>query len=168
MKYKFGIGQSFVLTVKIWASAWFSFLVSIIPLYVWRGGSHSNAELGENLLMAFIGLFFGFLFLTIIQMRSDAAERCSGKEILVQAACAVAIYMIAWIILYAIGKNNFFVAVCGYYFGLILGTGADGRPTFTASLLAAVIFGVIYFFAIILGGKMARDRRAKNLNGMKK
>ena len=73
------ISKCFLMSLRVLASSWLSFLVSIVPLYIWRG-SHPNNKVGENLIMSIIGILFGFLFLMILQIRDDKSHRCSIRD----------------------------------------------------------------------------------------
>ena len=55
------ISNCFLTSFRVLASAWLSFLVSIVPLYIWRG-VHPNNKVGENLIMASIGIFLASSF----------------------------------------------------------------------------------------------------------
>lgn len=160
------ISSCFLLSLRILASAWLSFLVSMIPLYIWRA-THPNDKVGENLIMAIIGLFFGFIFLMILQMRDDRAHRCSLRDTLLISGGGVGIYMLLWIIVYPPAKNNYLIAALGYHLSCLIGTGEDSRPTFLASLASAFIFGVIYFSATIVGTKTAQTRQKRFLKDLK-
>ena len=73
------IANVFLMSLRILASAWLSFLVSIVPLYIWRG-THPNDKFGEDLIMSVIGIIFGFLFLMLFQMRDDSSNRYSSSR----------------------------------------------------------------------------------------
>ena len=168
MKHGSKITEGFFMALKIWGSSWLAFLVAFVPLYIWRGLSQSHGEetraLGQNILMGVIGLCFGFLFLMLLQAKSDEAGRLGDKETLVCASWAVVIYVLAWLFLYFVReKNNVMIAAGGFYFSCLLGVGADERPTWLASLLTALIFGAVYFVAILLGARLARRRKARFL-----
>ena len=161
------ISNCFLMSFRVLASAWLSFLVSIVPLYIWRG-VHPNNKVGENLIMASIGIFFGFLFLMILQMRDDESHRYSMRDILLISGGGVGIYILLWIIVYLPSKNNYLISVLGYHLSYLIGMGADERPTFLASLASAFIFGATYFLAILVGTKIAHKRQDRFLKGLKK
>ena len=56
----------------------------------------------------------------------------------------------------------------GYFLSCAFGVNSENRPTFLASLFAALIFGAVYICAIILGTKIANHRKTKFLNDLKK
>ena len=72
MKEKFL--NSFFVCIRILASAWLTFLVSIIPLYIWRG-TRSGNESGENLLMSVIGLIYLAAFIVGIKIAHIKKKR---------------------------------------------------------------------------------------------
>ena len=150
------IANCLLLSVRIWGTAWLSFLVSVVPLYIWRGTQSDTV--GENILMSIIGLVSGFLILMLLQMRDDKAHSINLKDLLLLGGGGVGFYIIAWIIAHILTQNNYFIAVLGYHFSCLLGTGTHGQPTFFATLISALMFGVVYFIAIVLGGVIARYR----------
>lgn len=155
------------ITLRILASAWLSFLVSIVPLYIWRG-THPNNKTGEHLILSLIGLLFGFLFLMFLQMRDDNSHRFGMRDTLFTAAGGIGLYLLLWIIVYLPTKNNFIIAVLGHSLSCLIRSGADGRPTFPAALASALLFGAVYFLAILTGTKIAHKRHSRFLESMKK
>lgn len=161
------LSNCFLTSLRILASAWLSSLVSIVPLYIWRGTQPYN-KVGEDLIMAIIGIFFGFIFLMILQMRDDKSHRYSKQDALLISGGGIGIYILLWIIAYFPSKNNYLIAVLGYHLSYLIGTGADERPTFLASFVSAFIFGAIYFLAILVGTKIAHKRQKRFLKDLKK
>ena len=171
MKSKSRISNYFFTSLRIWASAWLALLVSLVPMFIWRGTNNESPEVAlyiEYIIMSISGLLVGFVILTLFQSREDSSERLNFKQSVITACCSSGIYIVIWIIAYLINHNNVLVAVNGIYLACALGTNTDGYPTFAASLLSALIFGVVYICAIILGTKIANHRRTKFLNDLKK
>ena len=140
-------------------------------MYIWRGTNNESPEVAlyiEYIIMSISGLLVGFVILTLFQSREDSSERLNFKQSVITACCSSGIYIVIWIIAYLINHNNVWVAVNGIYLACALGTNTDGYPTFAASLLSALIFGVVYICAIILGTKIANHRKTKFLNDLKK
>ena len=160
---KVKIGDIFLTTLKIWGSAWIAYLIAMVPLYIWRGIYHEPefAARGEHIIMSLVGAIVGFVALLLIHGRSDAAERMTDKDMWQHALYSVGIYIIAWMPLWIIAENNYVVATCGYHLIHLFAFGPDGQPTVASALLAALIYGVFYMRAIVLGTKMARRRRTK-------
>ena len=159
--------NSFFVCIRILASAWLTFLVSMIPLYIWRG-THSGDESGENLLMSVIGLIFGFVFMMLLQAKDDKSCRYSLRDATFAGGGGVLMYIALWVLLYLPTKNNYLVAALGYNLSCLIGSGADRRPTFSASLLSALIFGLIYLAAFSVGIKIAHIKKKRFLNDIKK
>lgn len=151
------ISYSFFMSIRILGSAWLSFLVSIAPLFIWRGTNPGN-DVGEEIIMSVIGILFGFLFLMIFQARDNKSYRCSMRDVLLVSGGGIGIYMHVWIIWYLASKNNYLIAVLGYHLSCLIGIGIDGYPAFLASLVSALIFGGTYFLANLVGTKVARKR----------
>ena len=160
----------FFTTLRIWASAWLAFLVSSVPLYVWRGVGNDIEIFSfmENLILSICGLLFGFVILTLFQAKEDNSERMDFKQSVITAICSSGMYLGIWLIAYLINHNNIWIAVNGYFLGCAFRVNSENRPTFLASLFAALIFCAVYICAIILGTKIANRRRTKFLNDLKK
>ena len=161
------ISNCFFISLRILASAWLSFLISIVPLYIWRG-THPSDKLGEDLIMSVIGIVFGFLFLMIFQMRDDKSHRYGARDTLLISSGGIGFYILLWIIVYLPTHNNYLIAVLGYHLSRLIGTGADEYPTLLATLASALIFGVIYFLAILIGTKLAHKRQKQFLKDLRK
>ncbi len=155
--------SGFLTAVKIWGSAWSAFILSIIPLYIWRGsyyGDFDSKLTGENVIMTAIGIIAGFFILMLMHGKSDEAERLSNKEMWQSAGLSVGIYIAVWMFMWALGGNNYLIACCGYHLEKLLGL-QENRPTFFSAITSALIYGFFYFSAIVLGTKMAQKRRNK-------
>ncbi len=152
---------------RILGAAWLAFLVSVVPLYIWRGNHGSNNR-GEEILMSVIGLVFGFLFVLLLQLRDEGARGRSIKDTLTAAGGGIGIYTLLWVLLDLPTKNNFIISVLGSYLARLIGKDADGCPTFAASILAALVFDLVYFLAILLGAVLARKKHLKFLGKLKK
>ena len=171
MKSKSRISDYFFTSLRIWASAWLAFLVSAVPLYIWRGTNNESPEVAlyiEYIIMSISGLLVGFVILTLFQSREDSSERLNFKQSVITACCSAGIYIGIWLIAYLINHNNIWIAVNGYFLGCAFGVNSENHPTFLASLIAALIFGAVYICAIILGTKIANRRKTKFLNDLKK
>ena len=171
MKSKSRISNYLFTSLRIWASAWLALLVSLVPMFIWRGTNNESPEVAlyiEYIIKSISGLLGGFVILTLFQAKQDSSERMNFKQSVITACCSSGIYIVVWIIAYLINHNNVWVAVNGIYLACALGTNTDGYPTFAASLLSALIFGVVYICAIILGTKIANRRKTKFLNDLKK
>ena len=160
------IANVFLMSLRILASAWLSFLVSTVPLYIWRG-THPNDNFGEDLIMSVIGIIFGFFFLMLFQMRDDSSYRYSTRDTLLISSGGVGFYILLSIIAYLPTHNNYLIAVLGYHLSRLIGIGKDEYPTILAALASALIFGVTYFLAILVGTKLAKKRQKRFLKDLK-
>ena len=154
--------RSFFTTFRILGSAWLSFLVSIVPLYIWRS-THIDDKFGENIIMSVIAVLFGFLFVMVFQMKDEQLHRHSKRDNFVTSVGGVGAYMLLCILLYLPTKNNFLIAVLGTNLSYLIATGEDGYPTFFAMFASTLVFGVIYFIAIFVGTKIAYRRQSRLL-----
>ncbi len=163
--FSVSIKSGFLTAVKIWASGWIAFFLSLIPLYIWRGsyrGDYDGRLAGENIIMTSVGIIAGFVVLMLMYGKSDEAERLSNAEMWRDAGLSVGIFMGVWMLAWVfLGGNNYLVACCGYHLEILLGLQENNRPTFFAAVTTVLIYGAVYFFALILGTKMARNRRIK-------
>lgn len=153
-----------LIAVKIWGSAWIAFIISIIPMYIWRGsyyGDFDSKLAGENIIMTAVGIIAGFFILMLLHGKSDEAERLSNAEMWRSAGLSVGIYIAVWMLVWALGGNNYLIACCGYHLEKLLGLDNDNRPTFFSAITAALIYGFFYFSAIVSGTKIAQKRRKK-------
>lgn len=156
--------SGFLLAFRIWGSAWLAFLTALIPMYIWRGSYYENFDIkliGENIIIAAVGIIAGFIILMLLHAKSDEAERLSDSEMWKTAGIAVGIYIAVWMLVWALWENNYLVACCGYHLEKLLGLNDHNRPTFSSAITSALIYGFVYFSAIVLGTKMAQKRRNK-------
>ncbi len=151
---------------RILGSAWLAFIVDWVPLYIYRG-TKNDTIFGENLLCSVSGLVFGFLFLTYFQAKDNKSHKYSIRNFLPIACGAVGIHMVSQLLLYFPTKNNYLLAVSGYNFSKLIATGEDNYPTFPAALISALVFGLVYFAAILAGIKIAHKRRNRLLKDLK-
>ena len=156
---KKNVSRSIFTTFRILGSAWFSFLVSIVPLYIWRS-THIDDKFAENIIMSVIAVLFGFLFVMVFQMKDEQLHRYSKRDNFVTSVGGVGTYMLLCILLYLPTKNNFLIAVLGTN---LIATGEDGYPTFFAMFASTLVFRVIYFIAIFVGTKIAYRRQSRLL-----
>ena len=98
----------------MWASAWLAFLVSVVPLYIWRGTNNESPEVAlyiEYIILSISGLLGGFVILTLLQSREDSSERLNFKQSVITACCSAGIYIGIWLIAYLIDHNKIWIAV---------------------------------------------------------
>lgn len=160
------IAPAALTVLKIWASVWLTFLVSMIPLYILRGQSFASPErkdFFENLIMALVGLAVGFLFLMLLQRGTDRAERMTFRESFAIAGMAAGIYFLLTVLLWVIGRNNYIFAGCLYHLECLFGTSANARPTLLGMLLGSLLGGAGQFGALVLGSHLAKRRRMRFL-----
>ena len=71
------VKSSFVGAIIMWGASWIGFLVSFIPLYIFRGIYHDMAtkEHLEDIIMTVFGLLGALLFLLIYYSRNEDAEK---------------------------------------------------------------------------------------------
>ena len=160
------IANSFLISLRVYAAAWLTYLASIIPLYIWRG-IHPYNEVAEDILMSITGAIFGFLILMRIQMRAENAHHYSTKNTLLMAAGGIGIHMIAGLLLQIPFHNHYVIAVSGYHLARLIAVGSDSYPTFLGALISAFVFGAIYFAAILVGTKLAHKRYKQYKDGFK-
>ena len=101
------IKSSIVGAVIMWGASWIGFLVSFIPLYIFRGVYHDMAtkERLEDVIMTAFGMLGAVVFLLIYYSRNEDAEKTEIKQSAVRAALSSAIYGIVGLINYLLWKT---------------------------------------------------------------
>lgn len=159
--------DGFFVFVRIWGAAWLAFLVSVVPLYIYRG-TQVNDRHEEDIIMSVIGLVFGAIFLFVLQLHAKMSHRYEQKEAVLTGMIGVGLYVLFCIIMYLPAKNNYLVAVLGVHLSRLIGTGADEAPSFLATLLSSLIFGAAYMASFLTSTKAARKRHQRCLEEMKR
>lgn len=159
MKIKL-IKSSIVGAVIMWGASWIGFLVSFIPLYIFRGVYHDMAtkERLEDVIMTAFGMLGAVVFLLIYYSRNEDAEKTEIKESAVRAALSSAIYGIVWIIT----GCNYLVGAYGFHLATLFGENQEYKPVFTGVIISAIICMLLYIGASILGSAIARKRKIKS------
>ena len=153
------IKSSIVGAVIMWGASWIGFLVSFIPLYIFRGVYHDMAtkERLEDVIMTAFGMLGAVVFLLIYYSRNEDAEKTEIKESAVRAALSSAIYGIVWIIT----GCNYLVGAYGFHLATLFGENQEYKPVFTGVIISAIICMLLYTGASILGSAIARKRKIK-------
>ncbi|MBQ4139813.1 MAG: hypothetical protein IJD70_00610 [Clostridia bacterium] len=159
MKIKL-IKSSIVGAVIMWGASWIGFLVSFIPLYIFRGVYHDMAtkERLEDVIMTAFGMLGAVVFLLIYYSRNEDAEKTEIKESAIRAALSSAIYGIVWIIT----GCNYLVGAYGFHLATLFGENQEYKPVFTGVIISAIICMLLYTGASILGSAIARKRKIKS------
>lgn len=154
------IKSSIVGAVIMWGASWIGFLVSFIPLYIFRGVYHDMAtkERLEDVIMTAFGMLGAVVFLLIYYSRNEDAEKTEIKESAVRAALSSAIYGIVWIIT----GCNYLVGASGFHLATLFGENQEYKPVFTGVIISAIICMLLYTGASILGSAIARKRKIKS------
>lgn len=152
--------SSIVGAVIMWGASWIGFLVSFIPLYIFRGVYHDMAtkERLEDVIMTAFGMLGAVVFLLIYYSRNEDAEKTEIKESAVRAALSSAIYGIVWIIT----GCNYLVGAYGFHLATLFGENQEYKPVFTGVIISAIICMLLYSGASILGSAIARKRKIKS------
>lgn len=154
------IKSSIVGAVIMWGASWIGFLVSFIPLYIFRGVYHDMAtkERLEDVIMTVFGMLGAVAFLLIYYSRNEDAEKTEIKESAVRAALSSAIYGIVWIIT----GCNYLVGAYGFHLATLFGENEEYKPIFTGVIISAILCMLLYTGATILGSTIARKRKIKS------
>jgi len=154
------IKSSIFGAVIMWGASWIGFLVSFIPLYIFRGVYHDMAtkERLEDVIMTAFGMLGAVVFLLIYYSRNEDAEKTETKESAVRAALSSAIYGIVWIIT----GCNYLVGAYGFHLATLFGENQEYKPVFTGVIISAIICMLLYIGASILGSAIARKRKIKS------
>lgn len=154
------IKSSIVGAVIMWGASWIGFLVSFIPLYIFRGVYHDMAtkERLEDVIMTAFGMLGAVVFLLIYYSRNEDAEKTEIKESAVRAALSSAIYGIVWIIT----GCNYLVGAYGFHLATLFGENQEYKSVLTGVIISAIICMLLYTGASILGSAIARKRKIKS------
>ena len=154
------IKSSIVGAVIMWGASWIGFLVSFIPLYIFRGVYHDMAtkERLEDVIMTAFGMLGAVVFLLIYYSRNEDAEKTEIKESTVRASLSSAIYGIVWIIT----GCNYLVGAYGFHLATLFGENEEYKPVFTGVIISAILCMLLYTGASILGSTIARKRKIKS------
>ena len=154
------IKSSIVGAVIMWGASWIGFLVSFIPLYIFRWVYHDMAtkERLEDVIMTAFGMLGAVVFLLIYYSRNEDAEKTEIKESAVRAALSCAIYGIVWIIT----GCNYLVGAYGFHLATLFGENQEYKPVFTGVIISAILCMLLYTGTSILGSAIARKRKIKS------
>ncbi len=154
------IKTSIVGAVIMWGASWIGFLVSFIPLYIFRGVYHDMAtkERLEDVIMTVFGMLGAVAFLLIYYSRNEDAEKTVIKESAVRAVLSSSIYGIVWIVT----GCNYLVGAYGFHLATLFGENEEYKPVFTGVIISAIICMLLYTGASILGSTIARKRKIKS------
>lgn len=168
--YWFKTGVFWQALGRVWIAALLTFAVSIVPLYVWRGsyfGDPNIAHLVEDILMSAVGLVGGFIILMLIQSRREDILEWPKQEIMLDAAGGVGLYLALWIFCGLTVRNNYVVAFCGYHLSNLLIEYLDFEPERLTFILSALVYGPVYFAALLVGPKWAQLRARLTCRGLR-
>ena len=152
------IGDGFLCFAYMYGSAWIAFLISMIPMYIFRGSYHNstNKELYENLLRISIGLVISSISLILRYRTGDGVGRKSAKEALLSALIGGGFYWLLWVICGGI----YVIAVDGYCLAVLIGKHSNGNPTALGAIISATVFCSVYVADVLLGSYLARKKRS--------
>lgn len=152
------IKSSIVGAVIMWGASWIGFLVSFIPLYIFRGVYHDMAtkERLEDVIMTIFGMLGAVAFLLIYYSHSEDAEKLGAKESYMRSIISAAIYALVWIVT----GCNYLVGAYGFHFATLFGENDNRKPIMLGVIISAFICA-IYAAVSALGCSIARKRREK-------
>ncbi len=153
------IKTSIVGAIIMWSASWIGFLVSFIPLYIFRGVYHDMAtkEHMEDVIMTIFGMLGAVAFLLIYYSRNEDAEKLGAKESYFRSLISAGIYALVWIVT----GCNYLVGAYGFHFASLFGENDNRKPVILGVIVSAVICALIYAAVSILGCSIARKRREK-------
>ncbi len=153
------IRSSIVGAVIMWGASWIGFLVSFIPLYIFRGVYHDMAtkERLEDVIMTIFGMLGAIAFLLIYYSRSDDAEKLGAKDTYIRSLISAAIYALVWVVT----GCNYLVGAYGFHFASLFGENDARKPVMLGVIVSAIICTLIYAAVSMLGCGIARKRREK-------
>ncbi len=169
-KYWFKTGVFWKALGRVWIAAMLTLAAAFVPLYIWRGsyyGDTGTSLLVEDILMSVIGIVGGFIILMLIQSRREDILDWPKEEVVLDAAGGVGLYLALWIFCGITLRNNYIVAFCGYHFSNLLIERLNFEPERLAFVLSALVYGPVYFAALLAGRKWAQLRARWTCRGLK-
>jgi formate-dependent nitrite reductase membrane component NrfD len=151
------LADGFLSFAYMYGSAWIAFLISMIPMYIFRGTYHNstNKELYENLLRMSIGLIVSSVSLILRYRSGDSVGKKTAKEAFFSALIGGGFYWLLWVICGGI----YVIAVDGYCLAVLIGKHSNGNPTALGATISATVFCSVYVGAVLLGSYFARKKR---------
>jgi len=156
---------------RIWCASAVAIAVGFIPLYIWRGSFFGDPGVGkmvEDIIMTFFGLVAGFAALVLIQSRREGVLDYTREQIKLDAAYGVGTYMVLWILWGFISLNNYPIALCGFHLSNLLIQHLHFKPERLAFVLSALVYSPVFYYAQLVGVKLAERRGRRTCRGLKR
>lgn len=158
-KEKATFKDTILWALKMLGASWGAWVISIIPLYIFRGLYNYDATrlFWEELIMSVLGIIFSTVIIYIFAVKTDYFEKADKSYVKSLAIKSSVFYGLVCVIsmgYYPVSVTiNHITRFISYLTGGILGI--------FALVIAAAILNTLFALAIIKGAKKARKRRQK-------
>lgn len=159
--------NNFVALVRLVGSLWLGFLISFVPLYIFRGNYHetANKTTYENIITTLISLFCAMVFLFFMYRADDEAAKMERKDMLRSAAIPSVIHILLCTL---ISWTKYPAYLLGGALSLasLLAPDAHGTEVYPAwAWIVAALIIAPFLAASVFGGCLAAKRkREKEMN----
>lgn len=163
--------NGFVALVRLVGALWLGFLVSFIPLYIFRGSYHDAATKTtyENILIASISIFTAMVFLFFLYRGDDEAAKLERGDAIRVSVVPAAIHVLLCTL---ISWTKYPVYLLGGAFPIasLLAPEAHGSDAYPAiSWIVAALITAPFLIGSVYGGCFAaRCKREKESNRLRK
>lgn len=154
--------DSVLWSLKMLGACWGAWLISIIPLYIFRGLYNFDASrlFWEELIMAFLGIIISPIIIYIFAIKTDYFEKAEKNYVRSLAIKSSVIYAAVCVI----SMGYYPVSVTVSHISRFLLYLSGGSLGFIALILASAMLNALFAVAIIKGAAVARKRREKFQN----
>ena len=158
-KAKATFKDSILWSLKMLGACWGAWVISVIPLYIFRGLYNYDATrlFWEELLMGSLGMIFSTIIIYIFSVKTDYFEKADKSYVKSLAIKSSVIYGIVCIL--TMGYYPVAVTVSHISKFIIYLFGA--KYALFALVGASALLNTLFAFAIIKGAEIARKRRKK-------
>ncbi len=163
--------NSFVAVVRLVGSLWLGFLVSFVPLYIFRGNYHDagTKTTYENLIITVISVIVAALCLFLMYRSDDEAAKMEKRDTLKLAVIPSVIHILLCTL---ISWTKYPAYLLGGALSLasLLAPEAHGTEVYPAWswILAVLIITPILAVSVFVGCLAAKRKREKELAGLHK
>ncbi|MBE6542992.1 MAG: hypothetical protein E7675_01185 [Ruminococcaceae bacterium] len=158
-KEKASLKESIIWALKMLGASWGAWLISIVPLYIFRGLYNYDATrlFWEEVIMSVLGTIFSSIIIYIFAVKADEFERADTSYVKSLAIKSSVIYGIICVVSMGYYPLSVIASHIARFITYLIG----GKLYIAALIIASTILNTFFAFAIIKGSKRARKRRQK-------
>lgn len=158
-KEKATFKDSILWALKMLGASWGAWVISIVPLYIFRGLYNYDATrlFWEEVLMSVLGIIFSTVIIYIFSVKTDEFERADKKYVKSLAIKSSVFYGIICVVSMGYYPLSVIVSHISRFISYLTG----GILGIFALVIASAILNTLFAIAIIKGAGRARKRREK-------